>query len=110
MNNLSVFEANVIHGLCGAALSAGGNGSPEYSTLFDESETIFLRWKERDIGKSELCALEWCVIAPFLSFALPVAMEPHTNNTHMKTTPEQTIADLRKFTRERHERRYFPGN
>lgn len=109
MSNLSIFEENVIHSMRGAALCAGGVGTSAYETLFDEAETIFLRWKDRHVGKSEQCALEWCAIDPFLTFALHVAMKPHASNTHSKTTSEQTIADLRRFIRERHERRYFPG-
>lgn len=103
MSNLSIFEQNIMHAIEGAA-----NGDADRT---EQAQKIFLRWKDRDILKAERAACEWAEsLQPFLDFILPVAAELHTDNPHAVFSPAETAHDVSAFIKERHVRRYFPGN
>lgn len=103
MSNLSILEQNIMLAIEGAA-----DGD---AARTDEAQAIFLRWKDRDVLKAERAAYEWAeILQPFLSWVAPVASGLHADNPHAVFTPEETSKQVLGFIKERHVRRYFPGN
>lgn len=90
------------------AIEGAADGDPART---DEAQAIFLRWKDRDVIKAERAACEWAeYLQPFLSWIAPAAAELNADNTHAVFTPEETNKQVLDFIKERHVRRYFPGN
>lgn len=93
MSNLSHFELNCIHAFQGAAMN---------DLAADEAAQIFLRWKEKGRLQAERVALEWCAMGPLLDRMLTLAA--------IDRKRKDALPSLRRFIRERHERRYYPNN
>ena len=99
MSNYSVLEQNILHAIEGAC---DGNRD-----AIEDSQAIFLRWKDRDSRLAEFAAYEWTnALRPFLSWVLPIAVSRYKDSPHAA----KTVYEVLQFIRERHVRRYFPGN
>lgn len=105
--NLTIWDRNALHGLMG---HCAWNCVDLTGKIYDEAETLYLRFRDRNKRQSENLAYEWASMRPMLHCFTSLALEAWQTvidiEKHQPKT--ETRAEVLDFIRERLARQYFP--
>lgn len=104
--NLSILDRNILHGLASSCVLMLN------FDLYDDAETIYLRFKDRGALKAEQLAYEWLNMEPLIRTLAGLALKVWTDTAPSLAELEKNASETKKevigFIKERLARMYFP--